>query len=126
MTTISTTTSSNSVYTATGPFIAEEPQPQTQTQSCGAVGAKTPTGKCSANNGASGTKSTQSTTAKNSSGSSAGNAGTTQSGSDFFSDLLGGILNFSGGGGIASLLSNMVPGLGMLMTGLSTIFKSSK
>ena len=121
MNTITTTTSSNSVYTATGPFIAEEQQ----TQSCGAIGAKTPTGKCSANNGASAAnaKSTQSTSAKS---SGASNSGTSQSGSNFFSDLLGGILNFSGGGGIASLLSNMVPGLGMLMTGLSTIFKSSK
>lgn len=120
MTTISTTTNTNSVYTATGPFLAEEP-----TQSSGPVGANRPVGKCSANNGAgsSTTKSNPSTTSKNGSDSS---SGVTQSGTNFFSDLLGGILNFSGGGGLASMLQSMVPGLGMLMTGLSTIFKSSK
>ena len=47
-------------------------------------------------------------------------------GGNFLTDLLGGALNFSGGGGIGGLLSSVVPGLGMLMTGLGTIFKGGK
>lgn len=114
MTTIPTTTNANSVYSASGPYIAEEPV------SCGAVGATTPTGSCSANGGSSGsgTKSAQSAS-RSSSGESSG-----ASGSNFFSDLLGGVLNLSGGSGMSSLLSSLVPGLGSLMTGLKTIFKS--
>lgn len=46
-----------------------------------------------------------------------------QGGGNFLTDLLGGVLNFSGGGGIGGLLSSVVPGLGMVMTGIGAIFK---